>query len=716
MKLKGINPIEQHVDKIVLGGVTGVLLLVIALQFTTQPNMVQPDTKGGKFTPARAFEPAKRQAEELAARLNQQSPELPERPNLNLLSRLEANTGKPLIEKPAAVAMGVPVRVGGVVVAAPTDGRYAAIEIPVPVSPIAALYEHALDPSIVVQYPELKSRELVPQQQPYDKAAVSIEATFSGTALKAALERDPDGPTGELRPIPIAWWRDGVEILGVEVERQELTQSGTWSEPTLVPPMPGRANYAAEVIATPRVTVSLLRGFVDLARRFPDDVQRAPYYPILVGESWIPPSDAVRRQELEEQQVKIDRLTETLAELDARITALEGDIARAPERITQDRPPAGGGGGGGGGGGKSPGSTPGRGETPSTTERTPPPATKAQLTRQLEQVRRERTLRANELTALGAAPTTADTSGATTTAISFRGLFDTDSLKVWAHDFEAKRNATYRYRLRVVTNNPFFGNALSLPEDQKALAESPVLPSAWTDWTDPVGVSAPSYFFVTSAGASDSFGGMRAAASAYEFYYGYWRVGPVSLSPGDPIETRLRLPAPELLPIFDENTLAATDQPVQRPGFRDPEFQQEGGGGGKTGTGVIVETRPAAAAPSQPALPANSRPGPRERTISIDAVFLAAAPLSIAPASGPLGSGVAERYQAFLKGPDGNVFTRYPHLDRTSTEFRRLERSARLGERQGAPEPQADKPQPDPRQRPREQVDRPPSGGGGGGG
>src|SRR4051812_31421349 len=41
MKLKGVNPIEQHVEKIVLVTVSGVFLLVVAAQFLYEPNKVK---------------------------------------------------------------------------------------------------------------------------------------------------------------------------------------------------------------------------------------------------------------------------------------------------------------------------------------------------------------------------------------------------------------------------------------------------------------------------------------------------------------------------------------------------------------------------------------------------------------------------------------------------------------------------------------------------
>lgn len=723
MKLKGINPFEQHVEKIVLGGASAALLLVVAMQFTMQPNLVEPDSKAGKLPPARAFEPAKRQAETLLGQLESSNISSPEPVKLTLRDSFAAGSSGSLLPAPASVALGVPTRVGGGTVAPAADGRYAAVVVPKPTAPIAAVFEGAIDPATVAQYPELKQKELVPQAQPYDKASVSVEATFSGAALRAALEADPDGPTGELRPIPMGWWRDSVEVLGVQLERSDLKADGTWSSPAIVGVLPGRFDLVGDIEKAPRLSVLTVRGAVDTARSYASDVQRPPFLPYLVGEPWIPPSDALRRRELEEQQTKIDRLTEQVTELNDRIAQLTTEMNSAPERIERQvaTPPGDGGGGGGGGKGTSGGG--GRSPDPRPTgERPKPPQTKAQVKRQLDQATRERDLRQSELTALGgAAPTTPGTPipAQPSRFAASQGTLDQPSVKVWGHDITAKRGETYRYRLRVVINNPFYGNALALPEDQRKMAETAIVASDWTDWTTPVSLDPERTFYITSAGTPDAIGGNRATASVFEFYYGYWRAGSASLTPGDPIEARLRLPAPELMPMFDETQIAAV--PVQRPGFSAPtEDPGRGGGGGKGALGGDGQFSPegqtqATAAPQKPELPPNAAPGPKDRSVSIDAVFLTSAELPVAAESGTLGAAAGERQQVFLRDQSGSVYARMPHADRTSESYRRMERSAKLGERQGVAEPKPEKP-PERVRPPEERPGRQPSGGGGGGG
>ena len=76
MKLKGINPIEQHVEKVVVG-LTGLVFLgVIAQQFLTQPNQVKVGDV--EVPPQNAFEPVKQAATTLRARIESATPTLPE--------------------------------------------------------------------------------------------------------------------------------------------------------------------------------------------------------------------------------------------------------------------------------------------------------------------------------------------------------------------------------------------------------------------------------------------------------------------------------------------------------------------------------------------------------------------------------------------------------------------------------------------------------------
>ena len=58
MKKKNrINPIEAHFEKVILAGVSVVLLGVVSMQFLTQPNAVKVGSDPNPVPPGTAFDP-----------------------------------------------------------------------------------------------------------------------------------------------------------------------------------------------------------------------------------------------------------------------------------------------------------------------------------------------------------------------------------------------------------------------------------------------------------------------------------------------------------------------------------------------------------------------------------------------------------------------------------------------------------------------------------
>ena len=88
MKLKGINPFEQHVDKIVLGVVALAALGVVAAQFLLDPNKVTIG-KSGPVSPALAYGPVETAANELLGKVREDKPELPPAPKTDVLTRFQ---------------------------------------------------------------------------------------------------------------------------------------------------------------------------------------------------------------------------------------------------------------------------------------------------------------------------------------------------------------------------------------------------------------------------------------------------------------------------------------------------------------------------------------------------------------------------------------------------------------------------------------------------
>ena len=216
----------------------------------------------------------------------------------------------------------------------------------------------------------------------------------------------------------------------------------------------------------------------------------------------------------------------------------------------------------------------------------------------------------------------------------------------------------------------------------------------------------------------------------YVFYYGYYRVATVGLEPGDALFGTAKLPELKLADMkkLEQMVLDGT-VPSPVPGT-DPS------------TPPPVRRDSREAQPGRGRAPADVRPSERERTrgsipmaenedgvtpatgwldqaakrtvdLKVDAIFLDATPVSFGQQG--LAGEERVRYQAVLRNQFGQILFRQPELERSAASYKRMEASAKLGERQGAPEikPESIRPTPGDRQ-PDRAPRKPPSGGGGG--
>src|SRR6185295_10325652 len=222
MKYKGINWFERNVEKLVVG-VAGVTLLdVVVMQLMWQPNKVK--VGGKELAPEEAMQPAELLAKELLSKMDSK--------DVQPLQNVELNLGKALSDGLAArvsprsrlvAELGYKAGIGksGSMVA---ESEYAVLTLPQPSDSVAASFRSTISPLEATRNTELM--KILPAQQPFDKAAVSVEATFSGEALREALMHDPDGDGGPIQAIPQNWWRDPgsghelIAIVGVQIERE----------------------------------------------------------------------------------------------------------------------------------------------------------------------------------------------------------------------------------------------------------------------------------------------------------------------------------------------------------------------------------------------------------------------------------------------------------------------------------------------------------------
>lgn len=536
MKVKGMNPIEQHVEKIILALVALVLLGVLAKQFLTQPNQVDVGNNRS-VPPQNVYVELQRQAENLDSQLKDANPALPEVRSTDLVQRYDralSQTGESRLALTAP--LGQAVKIGAATgtdmgVAGPSSDKVAVLRVPKSTTPVAASQWGTLDPFAVLAVPEFSA--YIPAQQPFDLPSVTVETSFSGSALRDALSES--GGAG----IPRRFWAaTGIQILGLEVERQRQLPDGTWSDPEPATPPPGASLPTRSLMDN--AGLPELTELVGKATQAAADVQRPMALPTIAGPEWTPPSERVVIPGAA-QVSEADRLRRNLDRALAELDRLQN-----PQTTRQPDP----------GGSRTPGSArpaPGPGTPPSQNNRNQ---------RRIEQLQKDIEGYRQRLRELGEPDPSTRAPGQSGTPMDARGnpaqpggpagqaplgLLDQGVVQLWAHDLGVQPGATYRYRTRVVLNNPLFRKGPVLDTQDAALqaaAKEPFARAEWSDWSAPVVVGASEYYFVTNADADGSLTGGRSGATieVFKMYYGFYRKATLTLNPGDPIEASIRIP------------------------------------------------------------------------------------------------------------------------------------------------------------------------------
>ncbi len=727
MKLKGISAVEQHFEKAVVGTVGLVFLGVLGLQFLTQPNLVTVGKSASPVPPGEAYKPVEEAARSLQGRLEAAAGQalIPEEPKFDLLSQYRQKIQAGVTPRPQLSMLGPRTNLG---TAGPTTARakgdttVAMAPVPAPSAPAVCSYAATIDPLDVLRNKQLKS--VLPPEQPYDKQWVTIEATFDGTALKTALDTDPDGD-GPARPVPHGWYDSGLEIVGVQMERQKLSGDSmaaaingqidaageSWSEPTLVPPMPGSQDVVADMVAGVK-NMTDLAASLSKARENRETLMRPEFLTTIAGPKWLPPTEARQTEATTAGKNPMDVINDKIAAEERKKKALERKLNEpTTSRRDTSAPETGGGGKSGGGGAAAPEAP--RGNPKRDAQR------HQQTQSQIDLINKKIAELNKQKDDLTKGPTGRNQPSERR---DLKAMLADPAIRLWAHDVTAEPGAVYRYRTRVVINNPMFGRS-GLGDE--AGAKLPVVLGQWSEWTDPVLVLPSEVYFVSSATPRNQASGMvTAGAECYVFYYGYYRRGSATLEPGDVIHATAKTPAN--LMIYDEEKLAAGGNNPNRalpnsrvPEQRDTSAPESQPGPGKSGVPAPQEAEPAPTSRKDgPVDDMNGllKPAKKEIPIFIQDIFLDAVKLPELTAAKLLGTAGADE-SAVFRTAGGRLTTRLPSVERGSPLYKQIAVSFEQGKTQGQPKPEEKKPEverPRREERPRPAEDG--SGGGGGGG
>jgi len=624
MKLKGVNPIVQHIEKLVLGLTALALLAVISMQFVSQSNQIDTGTR--KVNPDQIYNELESKANALQSQLSDQSPSLPDIQPVNLVesyNRAFESSGDSIMQLASSLGTGTDIAslLGTEIDVVKTDfGPIESMRVPQTSTPIAASSWATLDPYAVLEVPQYA--DFVPSAQPFDFSSVSIEADFSGTALRDVLEGKGDHPG-----IPRNFWiSTGMAVMGLDVERQELQADGSWSasQPITTPPStPLPTNAVSKDDALVR-----LNQIIASAQDVAGEVMRPAFPPTISGPDWQPPSDSIDSADLglSETQLLQRKLTRYTAEVDR----LKNPTRTAPTRTTST-------GGRGGRGGKTSNQDPGPSNTSTSSSNDRNKLKIERLEKQIEDIK-------SDLDRLGVDAADADTSSASL------NILDQEFIQLWAHDLGAQPGKTYRYRTRAVLNNPYFRKGPYLDESddtQQALTIEPFARGDWSNWSNPVDVGAKEFFFVTEA--SSPIAGAtppQARVELYSMYYGYYRRSSLNINPGESLLADLRISGD--LFMFDTETIK-------------PDAVNT----------YIADVNQNTA---DPTLPDGVTEAPSRLSINLGAFLLGVTPDPIVPANAQEGDAPATTL--LFRLPDGSISHRSPANDRNSQIYSQAQSSA----------------------------------------
>ena len=651
MSAKGISWIEANFEKLIVVIMLLAFLAVLIFQFVLQSSSV--DVGNSKVPLADAFKPAERAAERLQSQINDPNPTLPAAiETRDLADEFERAISGGVVNSDEFLAIAEPLalEVSGEV-GDYAAGEFAVFEPPAPSKPIAASYRATLDPYAVEQIEGLA--EYLPSEQPFDTPWNSVQATFDGTALMAAYENDPDGPSGSVSPLPRNWWSQGVGVLAIETERQKRELDGTWGPAEVIDSMPGTVSLIEDLDET-ATNYRQLESIGAQASRNEDVILRPQFVSILEGESWVPPVEVPDPTEIGDLQNQIRTLERQLASIDRDIERKEAAKTNAPDRNTgrEDRDNGSREGRRDEGGNQ----TDRRNRQPENDGNQVDPRVAA-IDKQIEALQKRREGVEKQLTDLGWQPEDKVGTGEAYDFAKYtheEPMLESDEVQYWVHDLDVEAGATYRYRTRLVFVNPLFGRKSSLSESLHELADAKLVRSDWSDWSDPVGVSWDEYFFLTSANPGDVGNISKASVTAelYKFYYGYWRKSVVALEPGDRFVAEIELP--DGLQTWDVEREASSQAWKPTP---------------ENAEGTENEVEQVAGLDKQLL--------PTTLPVSAEAWLLDVVPSPVAGTG--IGGNATVSYEAFVRGPDGLIVSRSPSHDAQEPLLAVIKASSELG-------------------------------------
>jgi len=326
---------------------------------------------------------------------------------------------------------------------------------------------------------------LVPHPSPpRDFRYVSVGAIYDVDAWRQKLLHSNHS-------IPEDWWRQTTMLTDVVLERQTFDPvKGHWGPVGVIPPLPGSMSFRDSPADW---TKDDARWAIETLAEYQDQIARP---------SFVPMTDAVVWKKPEVQPGGV-----LLHGLHQKIEAIANDVEQLKDQIRQ-----------------APSDTGGQSSGTIFDLRDPGEARRgkpivAELKTEIEKKTKQREDLLEQIRVLSKQ----EFNPAELNNLSNQGW------KIWAHDVSVQPGQTYRYRMRAWVVNPLFQRSQLVAQQRQAYFHKLALESEVSLWTGPVTLEPPYRFFIVGGSSVERL----ATVEVWRVINGYPRKAEFRVQPGD---------------------------------------------------------------------------------------------------------------------------------------------------------------------------------------
>ncbi|MCX5659868.1 MAG: hypothetical protein NTW19_09120 [Planctomycetota bacterium] len=478
MKLKNINIVERHVERVFLGLAVLFAAAVLWLYYASSPYSTPEVGPERAASPDRVEEVLEEAAKKLSAGLNSQVASLPPMPVPTYTQDFQRRVNRSVAGvNRYDVSIGQPALDKTLIQEDPPPPLYEVPTPPAPREPRPTTNHYVLaDPADEASKQSYIA--LIGAQQPRDFHAVSVMASFDMDAWRQRIRS-----VNEKARVPDDWFRATALVTDVVLERETQDPvTGAWGARIQIQPLPNATSFRS---VPPVFSALEAQQVLNSIKADPASLQRPNFANVTDARPWSPPG--TQNELSEDDRRKLAPILDEIDKLQKEIEKLKA-VANQPAK---------------------PGAR--AGGTASAADNA-----QAQIPRLQERLNERRKEQASIINA------------ALKGNVAGRAVA---GIGVWAHDLSVRFGQTYRYRVYVAVLNPLFHKPQLHPDQRKEFFNKLSLYSEPSAWTAPITIDQETYYFLVNALAANQ----SATVEVWRIFNGAWHPQDFVVQAGDTI-------------------------------------------------------------------------------------------------------------------------------------------------------------------------------------